>query len=280
VEYEIHFKQVDGSEFSIEMRYMLAWSCVALLGLTVLYLHYSKRCRGVWNSAGALHPVIWILIAAALLQYAAQFLHLLHLWNYRGNGIGLWTLDALSEILFMLSQVVRTTIFIAIAMGYTLLPSATGQLGLMKAIAALALCVHAALVGFGKLQDDESCKYHENEGAVGWVLLTVRLLLLTWFVAAAQASQQKAGLKLQCFLRQFQLAGALYFLAYPAIFIVVQVFAPYLQHPVLQIGLMIMQTSSVVFLAELFLTRGAYFKVSSLGSSLLPSAGFGMDKTS
>merc|ERR1712072_921946 len=153
-------------------------------------------------------------------------------------------------------------------MGYTLLPSRGGRLIIVKWIALLSLFIHAALVSFSKLQDESACKYHENEGAVGWVLLSVRLLLLSWFVFAVQASQQQGGLRLHDFLQLFQVAGTIYFLAYPLLFMVVQIFAPYLQHPIMQIGLLAMQTASVVWLAELFLSRGTYFKISALSTSL------------
>merc|ERR1712146_767294 len=158
-------------------------------------------CRDFASSAGRLHEVIWILSTAIALQFVAQGLHTLHLWRYLSDGIGVQLLDLMSEVLFMLSQVVQTTLLIAIAMGYTLLPSRGGRLVIVKWIALLSLFIHAALVSFGKLQDESACKYHENEGAVGWVLLSVRLLLLIWFDFAAQASQQKGGLRLQNYLK-------------------------------------------------------------------------------
>jgi hypothetical protein len=216
------------------------------------------------------------------LQFVAHTLHTLHLWHYQADGSGIALLDLLSEVMFMLSQVVQTTLLIAIAMGYTLLPSRDGRMVIVKWIALLSLVLHAGLVSFGKLQDESDSKYHENEGAVGWVLLTVRLLLLSWFVFATQASQEQGGMRLHDFFQRFRVAGVIYFLAYPLLFVVVQVFAPYLQHPVMQIGLSIMQTTSHVLLAELFLSRGLYFKVSALSTSLLPSGhGVGMfDKLS
>jgi len=142
----------------------------------------------------------------------------------------------------------------------------------VKWVALFSLAVHAALVGFGKMQDEAASKYHKNEGAIGWVLLSVRLMLLGWFCFATQASQQEGGLRLHDFLQRFRLAGSVYFLTYPVLFVVVQMFAPYLQHPLLQIGLLIMQTASIVWLAELFLSRGTYFKLSALSCSLLPES--------
>merc|ERR1711959_684066 len=145
----------------------------------------------------------------------AQALHTLHLQSYQSNGVGILLLDWLSEVLFMLSQVVQTSLLIAIAMGYTLLPCRSGHMVIVKWIALFSFVIHAALVSFGKLQDESACKYHENEGAIGWVLLSVRLMLLCWFDFAAQDSQRQGGLRLYSFLQRFRLAGALYFLAYP-----------------------------------------------------------------
>jgi len=269
-EYEIHMTQVGGSEFSVEMRSMMSWNSVVLVCLAIFIARFGARCRTFADSAGGLHQVIWVLIAAITLQFIAQSLHTVHLWWYQDDGIGSKSLDMLSEILFMLSQVVQTTLLIAIAMGYTLLPGRDGRMVIVKWIALLSLIIHVSLVSFGKLQDESACKYHENEGFVGWVLLSVRLMLLYWFLVATQASQKQAGLRLHDFFQHFRLAGTMYFLAYPLLFIVVQVFAPYLQHPIMHIGLQTMQTASVIWLAELFLSRGTYFKVSALSTSFLP----------
>lgn len=282
LEYEIHMTQFDGSELSVELRNMIAWNSMGLVCLGAFIVRYSARCLAFASSAGGLHQVIWVLSATIALQFSGQALHTLHLWKYQSDGIGITSMDLLSEVLVMLSQVVQTTLLIAIAMGYTLLPSRDGRMVIVKWIALLSLVIHVGLVSFGKMQDESACKYHENEGAIGWVLLSVRLLLLSWFVLAAQASQQEGGLRLHDFLQRFLVAGVLYFLAYPLLFVVVQVFAPYLQHPIMQIGLLTMQTASQVWLGELFLSRGTYFKVSALSASLLPGCSGGgiFDKSS
>lgn len=272
IEYEIAMNQSDGSEFSVEMQGMMKLNVIVLLCLVAFLVRYCRRCKAFVSSAGQLHPVIWALSCAILLQFAGQSLHTLHLWIYRSNGAGSLFLDWLSEVLFMLSQVMQTTLLIAIAMGYTLLPSRNDCMGVVRSIFLTSLIIHTTLVSFGKIQDGSASKNHENEGAVGWVLLSVRIMLFVWFVFATQASQQQGGLRLHDFLQRFRIAGSVYFLAYPILFVVVQIFAAYLRHPILQIGLIATQTISNVCLAELFLSRGTYFKVSALSSSFLPGS--------
>merc|ERR1712187_426649 len=135
----------------------------------------------------------------------------------------------------------------------TLLQSRIGELDLMIPVSFMIGVVHIMLVGFGKIKDDASYKYHENEGVVGWVLLAMRLLLYIWFLWAVQSSASEGGMKLQTFLRQFRAAGSIYFLTYPGIFLLTKCFAPYMQHGVMATGLMSMQFGSNIWLASLFL---------------------------
>merc|ERR1719222_1191522 len=96
------------------------------------------------------------------------------------------------------------------------------------------------------------------------------MLLYLWFDRGVKMLREHGGFRLHTFLQHFHFAGSLYFLAYPLIFIGAQVFAQYLQHPIMQVGLLSMQTLTAFWLADLFLSRGSYFEVSSLSASLLP----------
>lgn len=271
IDYEIR-AQDGGSEFSVEMRYMFFMSLAALLVFSIFLVTFAVRCFACRRTAGSVHVVVWVLTLAMLLQFAGQVIEMMHLWRFRSDGVGIQTLDALSQVLLMMSQVVQTTLLISIALGYTLLHLSMDELALVKPITFVVCVVHAALVAVGKLHGDSHFKHHQNEGALGLALVALRLGLYIWFVVAIKESQQKGGFRMQAFLKQFRTAGSIYFLAYPVLFMVVQIFAPYLQHPIMQTGLLTMQTASHFWLASLFLSRGNYFKASVLGSSVLPGA--------
>lgn len=268
--FQFHAQQESGSEFSIEMRWMLLANLIFLVAFGVFMYDFVRRTKQFLKSAGYIHPVISTLAIGMCVQFLAQILHTAHLAQYRADGDGVKALEILSEILFMLSQVTQTSLLILIALGYTLLQSRIGELDLMIPLCFMIGVIHIMLVGFGKIKDDVSYKYHENEGVIGWILLGMRLMLYAWFLWAVQSSQSEGGFKLRGFLSQFRVAGSVYFLAYPAIFVMTQFFAPYLQHGVMSIGLMMMQFGSNLWLASLFLTRGEYFKVSTLSTSDLP----------
>jgi len=271
VDFEVRYRQPDESELSVELRLMPCATLLAVLCLSGFLAHVAHRCRSLRQSMGQVPPVVRVLVGATVLQWAAEVLHLLHLQLYEKQGMGESSLEATSGILFMLSQVASCTLLIAIAKGYTLVSS--GDLGLdsMKRFAVIVAILKVGLVGHDAWQGDHSDKHHENEGAVGWTIVIVRLLLLAWFITCVRSLHQRCrSLRLQGFLERFQLAGSAYFLAYPVIYTVVQVVAPYLQHPILHIGTAASQTCASIWLSDLFLSKGAYFQVSTLSSPLLP----------
>ncbi|CAE7940587.1 gpr180 [Symbiodinium sp. KB8] len=269
VDYEVRWRQFDDSELSLEMRYMPTATVLVLLMLSAMACWFVARSRALRQSLGRLHPVVRGLLFAVSLHWASQALHLVHLLTYKKNGQGLPMADGLAEVLFMLSQVASASLLIAIAQGYTLIRSKLSEVELLVPVVTVITLLHVALVAMGKLQA-EDFKYHENEGLVGWILLTARLSLFAWFRSGIQRLRSAGGIKLQNFLQIFEIAGSAYFLAFPTIFVLVQVLAPYLQHPILQTTLLAVQTASWLWLADLFLKRGSYFEVSELSASILP----------
>lgn len=270
IKFEFAAQQPDTSHFSYEQKRMTTGNLAVLMFLTVFMFLYSKRVYAFFLSNGSVHPVIWTLTAVLILQYLAQTLHTGHLLVYRSNGSGVAALELLSEIMFMLSQIAQTSLLILIALGYTLLTQGLGELDLVIPLYMIVGVAHVILVLIVKLQDEASHRFHEYEGPAGWVLLVLRLVLFAWFIWAAQSTGAEGGFRLRSFLRRFTFAGSLYFLSYPAIFLIVDIFAPYLRAPIMASGQMVMQMASNVWLAWLFLNRGDYFKVSTLSSSLLP----------
>jgi len=155
-------------------------------------------------------------------------------------------------------------------MGYTLLQSKMGELEMIAPVVVVVTMVHIMLVSAGKLKKDASYKFHDHEGCTGWILLSMRLVLYAWFVWAVQKTAREGGMRLQQFLRKFMVAGSMYFLGFPILFLLIKPFAPYLQHKIITGGLLLIQTGTNVWLAHLLLSRGEYFKVSTLSCSFLP----------
>jgi hypothetical protein len=171
-----------------------------------------------------------------------------------------------------LSQVIGTSLLILIALGYTLLHSKLGNLDVVIPVVFIIAVLHVLLVGFGKIKDDASYKFYENEGVVGWVLLVLRGLLLVWFVWAVKETAKEASnnSRMIDFLQKFLIAGIVYFLSYPLVFVITGLFVPYFRYKVMTIGSFLMRFGSYLWMTKLFLSRGDYFQVSTLKNSFLP----------
>ena len=89
----------------------------------------------------------------------------IHLYKYTADGSGSRFLDIVSEIGAVVSQVVLTSMLLMIGLGYTLLQSKIGELDIIIPMAVLIGVFHILIVGVGKLRDDASTKFHENEGS-------------------------------------------------------------------------------------------------------------------
>ena len=271
LKFEFQALQQNGDQFSVEM---IGCYWVALIELVFFayMVHYIyKECKRTLRSEQALHPVSITLIAMVGLHMASILCQFIHFQVYSYDGQGFKALDVIAELLNILSQVVGSSLLILIALGYTLLHSKLGNLDVVIPVVFIIGVLHVLLVGFGKIKDDASFKFYENEGVIGWILLILRLMLLAWFVwAVKETSKEAPGAKLVNFLQKFLIAGVFYFLSYPLVFIITGLFAPYRRYNVMMIGNFIMKLGSYLWMARLFLTRGEYFEVSTLKSSFLP----------
>jgi hypothetical protein len=271
IKFEYIARQANGDEFSVEMigSYWIALLELIFFGLLsrIVFLD----CRRYIRTNETLHPVMITVVSMVALHFAAVICQFLHFRSYSYDGQGLKALDVIAEILNVLSQVIGTSLLILIGLGYTLLHSKLGNLDVVIPVVFIIGVLHVLLVGFGKIKDDASYKFYENEGVVGWVLLILRGLLLAWFVwAVKETRKESTGIKMVHFLHTFLIAGVIYFLSYPLVFIITSLFVPYMRYKVMHVGSFLMRFGSYIWMARLFLKRGEYYEVSTLKSSFLP----------
>jgi hypothetical protein len=271
LKFEFVAKQENGDHFSVEMLGCYWIALVELLFFVYICYNIFIECKKTLRSEQAIHPVTVTLISMVGLHVLSVLCQFIHFHVYSNDGEGLKALDVIAELLNMLSQVIGSSLLILIALGYTLLHSKLGNLDVVIPIVFIVGVLHVLLVGFGKIKDDASFKFYENEGVIGWILLVLRIILLAWFVwAVKETSRESPGIKLGNFLAKFLAAGVAYFLSYPVTFIITALFPAYMRYKVMMIGNFIMKLGSYMWMARLFLTRGEYFEVSTLKSSFLP----------
>jgi len=295
-EYEIRHLNEGDSHFTIEKQWTLPANVLSLLCFLAFSILFARRCISEMRGVGKLHPVIQGLVAVVGLELLAQSLHALHLLRYGYDGKGLRLLEIVAELLFVLSQLVQSTLLLLIGYGYTLLPVdiAPDMVVLAFGIGAV---LHIVLVLLIKGEDDAD-KFHDYESLAGKILLALRLMLFVGFLWALNGTMQGAPFRIRRFLAKFGFIGTLYFVGPPMVVLLVSFFAPYWRPPILTSCLMLLQIldssrsleigrvlfilqpsfqkqhgpriSTAWWLNHLFLSRGEFFEVSELNSSSLP----------
>jgi hypothetical protein len=145
-----------------------------------------------------------------------------------------------------------------------------GDLDVVIPVVFIVGVMHVLLVGFGKIKDDASYKFHENEGVVGWILVIVRLFIYMWFIWAVSATSGEASIKVRSWLRKFTAVSTLVFLAWPVMFTFAAFFPAYMRHRVMLFGMFLNRSIVYTWLSGMFLFRGEYFSLSTLNTSFLP----------
>ena len=275
IKFEYVARQEGGNEFSVEMIGCLWMAVIEVVCFSLLFYKLFIDSKRYMKSADALHPVMITVASAMGLHFLGVVFQMLHFRFYSHDGQGLKALDVFAEILNVLSQVIATSLLILIALGYTLLHSKLGNLDVVIPVVFIVAVLHVLLVGFGKIKDDASFKFYENEGVVGWILLVLRILLLVWFIwAVRETSKETSGPKMSHFLGKFIVAGVVFFLSYPLIFVITAMFPPYMRYKVMYLGSFCMRFGSYLWMVRLFFSKnGEYYEVSTLKSSFLPGGG-------
>jgi len=272
--FEFEALQPNGSHFSVEHQWTLPANIISLIFMAVFSCILVQRCRDFARSAGAMHMVMWVLAGIVAVQFIAQALHAVHLVGYSRNGQGVKALEILSEMLTISGQMVEATFLIIIGTGYTL-QSEGLQLDWVIPVGGLIIIIHVCVIALSRQLDGAADKFHSHDGFAGLIILGLRMLLYAWFLWAVRQTKRKSSPRLKAFLEQFRMAGSLYFLSYPMLYLIASLFAPYLRPAILTVGLMILQIASNVWLSNLLLSRGEYFKVSEMSESELPGASSG-----
>lgn len=271
IKFEYVALQENGDHFSVEQLGSYWIALLELLFFAALSWRVFQDCKRYIRSTDSLHPVMITFVSMIALHFVAILFQFIHFRSYGYDGQGIKALDVIAEILNVLSQVIGTSLLVLIALGYTLLHSKLGNLDVVIPVVFIIGVMHVLLVGFGKIKDDASYKFYENEGIVGWVLLVLRLLLLAWFIWGVKETRKESGAsKLVYFLHKFLIAGVIYFLSYPLVFVITGLFPPYMRYKVMMLGSFLMRFGSYLWMTRLFMTKGEYYEVSTLKSSFLP----------
>lgn len=268
VEIEFYALQTDGSHFSIETRGLLLANTLCLLVTLANTYQTWRQARSQFQNAG-LHPVLWIFLLSLAGQCLGRSLHTFHLCYCWYDGMTRKSLEFASGVSLALSEALSSSLILTISLGYTLLQSNLGSLEIMIPVSFTLVVAFVNLVCINKLIDI-TFRLHEFDSVIGWILFGLKLSLYLLFLWKIQSISKSRGERLSVFCREFRSAGSMNLLAYPVAFLLATLSHPLWCRYVMETTMMFLQFSSFVWLGSMFLHRGSYHAVSTLGDSMLP----------
>eukprot|EP00744_Colponema_vietnamica_P007984 GILI01011426.1.p1 GENE.GILI01011426.1~~GILI01011426.1.p1 ORF type:complete len:436 (+),score=112.33 GILI01011426.1:144-1451(+) len=277
LQFEFLFLNPNENHFSVEEQGSLSIHlCILLAYVSFLVYHLrhvvSRFKTGLDDSS--VHPSVHLVNAAIVMAVLATLCEVLHLWVFKGDGVGVFALDILNQAISTCSQLCLAFLFIFMAWGWTLTQSTIPHSSLFLPSCGVVLFLHVVLIVASNFSEEAPYKFHENEGLPGYGLLILRLVLFAWFAQGVNITynNEKPGSSRQTFLLTFAVLCSVWFLAFPTVLTVTAIFAPYLRHRVLTIGMFLVQSVALACLSRLFLAKGQFFRVSTFSQSLLPGA--------
>ena len=220
---------------------------------------------------------------------------IMHLWYYSSNGYGVFAFDFLSEILEGVSQIMIAYLLIAFACGWTIIegavtakhqtpinPEALGEDHVATVFMFFIVLITFVLQLLNKVVlHDDFTKFHDYESWPGFIHVGVRAALASLFtyqvgqtISYQSRGGARAGSTKLLFIRRLALLGGLWFWCFPFLVALATVFAHYLRHRLVTGGVLVLQTGSLVLLAQQ-ITRhtSSYARVNvSSSGAVLPGA--------
>lgn len=253
------------------------------------------------------HLAVKLVMGAYLLQTAALLCELLHLSSYSGDGRGSPFLDHLSEFFEAGATWIVMFELICIGCGWTLVDfgetlggvggssgrggatrnafemlrnpkkifsgaGGTGQTVVnLVAVSIIFLATASALlIVFGKKDDNDFAAFHDHETTAGMLSALLRLLMGAFFFFAIRASKKavKGQGKVVDFLSSLSVWGTAWFVAFPALLVVTELFPHYYHHFLVSGGVIVLQCAALLGLSRLFLLgTSEYSKLTELAES-------------
>eukprot|EP00536_Pseudo-nitzschia_multiseries_P013616 jgi/Psemu1/212245/e_gw1.594.20.1 len=238
------------------------------------------------------HAAIFLVMAAAASDSFSSMFELIHLSLYAHNGIGSYSMDALSAHLEAVCDSLVAVLLLSIAAGWTLpsdvvavqqnatpmqklldgFKSPFEALSALHPTAFLGIAIflsHIVLAQWGRMYNDDFDSYHDLEHLPGKFLMLNRIILGLCMMACCLSTRMRCLPSLRSFYMQLTVIGTLWFLSLPILTWIVNTFIPFhMRHRVVGVWGAVLQTSGIVLLSWLVTSHStSYHKLSHLSST-------------
>jgi len=198
------------------------------------------------------HPILWLLSSAVLLELVSIVFIFIHYMTYSGNGIGVPALKTLGEIFDICSQVVLIMLLIVLSKGWTITRAKIVGRNQIIVIFAIFVVVYFVIFIWGLVGVDPATTDYIYNSAPGIIILVVRSLAWIYFLYSIRDTLivENHPTKRK-FYKYFGVLYSLWFVALPIIVIMSVLISPWYSEKVVVNFYLVMNTLGLAVLSFL-----------------------------
>ncbi|CAD8111943.1 unnamed protein product [Paramecium sonneborni] len=258
-EVDIHIKNVDKTEFSVE-QFGIQYFMILVVLVDMLMFAYNgyyivKRHEKYEEFSLAL----FLLVITLFLEIISYGVNLLHLWVYSYNGQGVFVLHVISVIVQVASQFSLTMILIMLSWGWQINFTKFDNFETFLPLSLLIAFFQLTIVGVGFIDYDSYYKDHNYEGLVGWLASFIFIGEFIYFINGLSNTSKNSSATVKQFILMLGIYGGFYFISFPVLQTINLIVARYLRHKVMEIGTISLRTSAILLLTHLFNSKKSLF---------------------
>lgn len=213
--------------------------------------------------------MIWVN-ASIVLQLLAVLLQYTHLVLYEHYGHSKGAAENFGTLLGLIAELCVFCVFIFMGQGWTLTHSEFPHIDLHVPILLLVTFLHCAVILLCWALEPLT-GHSEYEGFSVYGLGFLRMGLFAWFLVNILGLLNVQKGDLRRFLHKLLVVGSLCFLSSPMLILSSFSLPPYVRDRVIVFGRLSVQIIVYYWLTQLLDRKSEYYKVSVLGSGVLPT---------
>jgi hypothetical protein len=269
---EISILNEDGSHLSAEQKgllriyYILVF--VYFLGLGAnLYKLYR-----VFQVNESIEGNMLTLNFAVLFQVVSIVFYILHLTTYESNGKGVGAFEFFGGAGELLSEFILIVLMLLLADGWTIrykeFPNPEVYYPMLITVGILQL----VFAGIGRVTEDTYNKFSDFDGAAGYCLIIMRVIMIFWFIYNYSECAPKLSLQAKNFFNRFAVLSLSYLISFPLLWLICTGKYDMSRHKIFTFGMLLANGLAMIILSSLFSRGSAYYKISTMSSSILPGS--------
>ena len=248
IAYEAEFINSDGSHFSEEENKIMSSLFYILAFLAPFLAFQVVKVSDFYFRKKAIDYPVLMLTLALLVDFLAILGEWLHLYFYAKDGMGLFLLDLANVGLSYFSQFIISTLFIVMAIGWTVKPMQRKdeELFINFGLTTGVLVCMMGITTKVSLKDVES--FHDYHNTAGLMFMGLKLIIFYMFIKQVWPNYKRCGDgKMRRHFLKLGIFGTMYLLSLPVMVLVVDSSLPlYLRHKVITFASILIQSMSLL----------------------------------